>query len=950
MHGTYIAGNRLNTSLPYVLNDDTKVTFGSPVTRATGATQGSYSLPTRSGCCCRPFDESISDLNGGPETFPARTYKINRLFSRWTYVGPRKLLRGTPDLTATCSPPLLRPPTSTQSFSVPEITSDEASSDCSGDSDVDGGRKISVVSGEDSSPVPSPPYSPASPTSPADPSGTRDGDSVAENVLRESPDPSPEQHKFGETVDHHFANCAAEITTLDGLDCAYLTFNDVAAASTVAQDGESFSGFSEADENPIDTNFEAFNEADGFSDPEEPDPAPLVPDPLRRPSSPLPASSDDSGSVSSVSRALKLLGSDAPPLMNAANLLDAPRPCRPGRARHLPDSRGDASPEGPDGAGLRDSSPADWTRRSKGNRQAIADETVDRRGWGASPGDDGKARKHPALSLSHLLVRGGGKGQPAVEPARTRSRTGAPLGPAEKGSRHTHSRAISAGRDLLGLRGRSTTMAQTPRTTTGRDAFGSRPTTEGTQQGPETTTSVSHSSEKPSLYGESDEDLTGGVRTCGGATDKVTAIDRSADSTFGRDSGEGSEVTSTSVVPVDDGQVTSVAASNNVQASEALAPWYDKGDASAADVDEHTSCQTDLVTDATQDDIRARPTKLDTPSLSEILDPSGRCRSQSHAHSAGLDRAHFLERERRRTSWAKAMDLIRRTSQSSGIQLQAHHTGCLASEGSRTQSPPLSLPSSPAERETPRTPTLVASPKPFRSAAARGGSADKPTPGSENLPAKPTAEAEPAEIVDDKSGGDAASTAPPLAGQMSEGPEVAMPSRRPSKHEIHDRSKAGLAPREHDASDRAGPEQTSSPSSCVQTKEQPSLRSSGVKRKRADETTSGEDQETTCQIGSVLSEVEDGRESSFPDAQVLDPIPVSQASSLASLPSIDMSTAAKSARAEPCVARPAKRQKMTRSTTVHISLLKSAARVLTGAAVAGVGMFAYLAASNPDPI
>ena len=55
MHGTYIAGNRLKPGLPYVVNDNTKVTFGSAVTRATGACQGDYFPSARIGFCCNPF-------------------------------------------------------------------------------------------------------------------------------------------------------------------------------------------------------------------------------------------------------------------------------------------------------------------------------------------------------------------------------------------------------------------------------------------------------------------------------------------------------------------------------------------------------------------------------------------------------------------------------------------------------------------------------------------------------------------------------------------------------------------------------------------------------------------------------------------------------------------------------------------------------------------------------
>lgn len=48
--------------------------------------------------------------------------------------------------------------------------------------------------------------------------------------------------------------------------------------------------------------------------------------------------------------------------------------------------------------------------------------------------------------------------------------------------------------------------------------------------------------------------------------------------------------------------------------------------------------------------------------------------------------------------------------------------------------------------------------------------------------------------------------------------------------------------------------------------------------------------------------------------------------------------------------RPKKRQRLDRPTSNRLSLLKSAAKMFTSAAVAGVGVFAFLAASNPDPI
>jgi hypothetical protein len=104
--------------------------------------------------------------------------------------------------------------------------------------------------------------------------------------------------------------------------------------------------------------------------------------------------------------------------------------------------------------------------------------------------------------------------------------------------------------------------------------------------------------------------------------------------------------------------------------------------------------------------------------------------------------------------------------------------------------------------------------------------------------------------------------------------------------------------------------------------------------------TEEQDESSQCSDG-----VGEGHE--LPDAQATDSL---LASEPASLNSFHMSQEP-SNKSVPSDGSPApKRLRVTRSSSDYFGMVKSAARVLTGAAFAGAGVFAYLAASNPDPI
>lgn len=102
------------------------------------------------------------------------------------------------------------------------------------------------------------------------------------------------------------------------------------------------------------------------------------------------------------------------------------------------------------------------------------------------------------------------------------------------------------------------------------------------------------------------------------------------------------------------------------------------------------------------------------------------------------------------------------------------------------------------------------------------------------------------------------------------------------------------------------------------------------------------DAEEQDESSQCSDEVGEGDE--LPDAQATDSLLASEPASLNSF-QVSQEPSDKSD-SSPAPKRP----RVTRSSSGYLGMVKSAARILTGAAFAGAGVFAYLAASNPDPI
>ncbi|KAI9805626.1 MAG: hypothetical protein M1833_005118 [Piccolia ochrophora] len=138
------------------------------------------------------------------------------------------------------------------------------------------------------------------------------------------------------------------------------------------------------------------------------------------------------------------------------------------------------------------------------------------------------------------------------------------------------------------------------------------------------------------------------------------------------------------------------------------------------------------------------------------------------------------------------------------------------------------------------------------------------------------------------------------------------------------------------------------PSMCSKTRSRHAADTStlaGTKRKAADEAPHSPSSESgfACGLSSFISRSDD--ESLLPDAQPRDYILDSQTTNLGSAASLCQA----SEDAEPEGFSPRKRVKVATSSS-RAAPVKTLGKVLASAVFTGVGVFAYLAASNPDPI